>query len=179
MLVTLIAAVSDDGYLSHSKGIPWHLPSDIQHFRSYTAGKHLLVGRITYQEMVGWFREDQRVFVLTRDSSFTQKRGEAVPTVAEAIQRASATAEELVVIGGGQVYAAALPWARRIILTRVHTQLGQGVSFPAISMSAWQEIETVSHPSDAEHDHAFTITTYHTSTLHDPPTETINSALNL
>jgi dihydrofolate reductase len=179
MLVTLIAAVSEDGYLSPGTGIPWHLPDDIQHFRSYTAGKPLLVGRRTYQEMIGWFRADQRVFVLTRDADFHPEVGEVVDDVLTAIRHTAGSAQELVVIGGGQIYAAALPWAQRIILTRVHTKLRQGIAFPPLSADLWQEIESATHPADAQHEHAFTITTYRTSTLHDPPTETINSALNL
>jgi dihydrofolate reductase len=160
MLVTLIAAVSDDGFLSLGKGIPWHLPTDILHFRDYTAGKHLLVGRSTYLEMLGWFREDQRVFVLTRDSAFNPEPGEVVATVADSIQRASMTADELVVIGGGQVYAALLPLAHRVILTRVQTQLGEGIAFPAMAADVWQGVESVDYPKDARHDHGFSIVTY-------------------
>ena len=156
--VTMIAAVSDDGYISSGTGVPWNLPADRAHFRSRTAGRWLLVGRRTHDEMTGWFH-DHHPLVLSSDPGFRPHAGHRVATVAEALEQASASgADELVVIGGGQVYALAMPWATRLDITRVHTRLGGGVPFPPIDGSRWTQVTETSHPADHSHALAFTFT---------------------
>lgn len=122
MIVTLIAALGRDRVIgSVSGGIPWDLPRDREHFRAYTARKWILVGRRTYGEMEGWFGE--RVpLVLTRDCAFRphSPSHRPVASVAAALDLARESgAGELVVCGGAEVYARCLPFADRLILTRL------------------------------------------------------------
>ncbi|MBX7209570.1 MAG: dihydrofolate reductase [Verrucomicrobiaceae bacterium] len=142
LTVTLIAAVSADGFISRGKGVPWDLPADRAHFRSYTAGKWLLLGRTTYEEMRGWFR-DHTPLVLSRDAGFQPPKGRRVSTAREAIDLAVASAQpEIVVCGGAQIYAAALPHATRLILTRVDERLASGLSFPLVNADDWHVVST-------------------------------------
>ncbi len=160
MLVSLIAAFSEDGFISQDGRIPWHLPRDIQHFRHYTSGKWLLLGRKTYSEMLGWFR-GHTPLVLSH-SQMLPGPGRVVHTVEEAIfQAESAGAPELVICGGGEVYAAALPWVRLLILTHVHTTLNSGVKFPTLQPGDWVEQERHSFPEDADHAYGMTILHLH------------------
>ena len=156
-LLTLIAAVSEDGFISRGQGVPWKLPADVAHFRAYTAGKWLLLGRRTFEEMIGWFREHTPL-VMSRDESFVPKIGQRVGSVAEALLLT--TAEELVVCGGAQAYALALPLADRLVLTLVQIQLGEGVPFPTIVLDEWTEVSREPHPADSLHAHAFQIVTW-------------------
>ncbi|MBL9142903.1 MAG: dihydrofolate reductase [Verrucomicrobiaceae bacterium] len=161
MTLSLIAAVSDDGFISTGKGVPWDLPDDRAHFRQYTAGGFLLVGRTTYQEMIGWFT-DHRPIILSRDHAFRPEPGHhRVPTVPLALLYAQQEkAQELIVCGGAQTYAAAMPLANKLIVTRVHDRLGEGIAFPPIDPQRWIETSRIEHPADSCHAHAMTFLTY-------------------
>jgi dihydrofolate reductase len=158
MKITLIAAVSDDGFISRGKGVPWDLPADREHFRAYTAGKHLLLGRATYEEMTGWFTK-HTPYVLSRNPDFRPTVGRRVPSVQIALINAAGETDELVVCGGAQAYALALPYATTLVLTRVHDRLGGGLAFPALSAQEWVETSRQEHPADARHAFAMTFVT--------------------
>lgn len=159
--VTLVAAVSEDGFISRGTGVPWNLPDDIAHFRERTAGRWLLIGRRTWSEMLGWFI-DHRPLVLSHDPGFHPQTGQRVSSVSEALHLATAAGvDELVVVGGGMVFAAALPHADVLDLTLVHTKLGQGVPFPAIDPAEWRQVTKKPHPADARHGVAFAFTEWH------------------
>lgn len=141
LCITLIAVLSEDGFISTGTGVPWDLPADKAHFRAYSAGKWLLLGRKTYEEMLGWFR-DHTPLVLTRQEDYTPPVGQCVGTLAEAVALASASGQrELVVCGGSAAYAASISQAHKLILTRVQVNLGLGVPFPLDQISGdWQTV---------------------------------------
>lgn len=158
MTVSLIAAHSKNRVLSSGGRIPWRLPDDTAHFRSWCAGKWLLAGRRTWEQMAGWFQPGQTPVVVTRQSGLVVPGGFAVPGVTKGLTLAREHgALECVVIGGGEVYAAALPYARELILTEVHTTLDGDVFFPALQPHEWREVESHHHPADGDHAYAFTI----------------------
>lgn len=145
MLLTLIAAVDEAGAIGRSGGgLPWQVPDEAAHFRRQCRSRWLLLGRRTYQEMEGWFAEWARVepstaptpLLLTRKPQPGALRQAA--TVEEALQIAhSAGQEELLVIGGAQTFAAALPFATQLILSRIHAHSGGTVFFPFFDEAAW------------------------------------------
>ena len=148
--LTLIAAVSEDGFISRGQGVPWDLPRDRVHFRAATAGNWLLLGRRTYEEMIGWFR-DHTPLVLTRDAAFVPPIGQAVLSVQQALDLAAkAGVEEIFVCGGSVAYDLAFPHADRLLVTQVGTNLGAGVAFPKIGTPPWRLVSSVEHPADAE-----------------------------
>ncbi len=157
LVVSLIAAVSADGYISRGRGVPWDLPADREHFRACAAGKWLLLGRTTHREMLGWFT-DHHPLVLSRDPAFLPAVGRRVGSVAEARALAEAAGQdELLVCGGAQVYAAAMPEADRLILTRVDERLGGGLPFPAFDEADWPVRVRRRHAGDPQHLQAFEI----------------------
>jgi dihydrofolate reductase len=159
MEVSLIAALSQDGFISRDQGLPWHLPRDIAHFRSYTAGKSLLIGRRTYEEMQGWFQPRHSVYVLTRQllppAPQTDLSITPVYSVETALTLASQQhAEELVVCGGSACYHASMPYATRLLLTYVADLLHSGLPFPPYSAEDWQLMSDTPYPVDSQHAYA-------------------------
>lgn len=160
-LVSLIAAISADGFISRGEGVPWSLPRDKRHFRAYTAGKWLLLGRKTFEEMIGWFREDQMPLVRSRDAGYQPVVGRRVASVTEAIDLAEAAGKaELVVVGGSSVFDAAMAHAHRLVITHVDEILGGGVAFPKFSAEEWEPISREAHGVDEEHAQSFEIVVY-------------------
>lgn len=158
--LTLIAAVSEDGFISCAQGVPWDLPRDRLHFRAVTAGKWLLLARRTYEEMSGWFR-DHTPLVLTRDTRFVAPVGRAVCSVQQALEIvASAGAPELFVCGGSAAYELSFPYADRLLVTHVGTRLDAGVAFPEIRTPPWKLHSSSVHRADAENAHDMRFTEY-------------------
>ncbi len=158
--MTLVAVISADGFISRGTGVPWDLPRDKEHFRRTTQGQWLLLGRRTYEEMIGWF-EGRHPLVLTRNPAFIPPVGERVATVEEALRVAEAGgATELFNLGGGDAFAAAMPCADRLILTHVDAILGNGVPFPAVSPEEWQLTSQQTFPADATNAFGMRFATY-------------------
>lgn len=150
-ILTLVAAVSADGFISTGQGVPWDLPKDREHFRSVTRGQWLLIGRRTYQEMLGWFKSGHRPLVLTKAADFTPPVGQAVADLDSALETAAlGGARELFVCGGGAAYATAMPRADRLILTHVSTHLHSGVPFPTLAPGIWRVVARRESPADSE-----------------------------
>jgi dihydrofolate reductase len=156
--VTMIAAASRNGVLSSAGKIPWHLPRDVAHFRARTAGHWLLLGRTTYEQMAGWVQPGQVPLVLTSLEDYEVPGGRPAGSMEEALTCAEEHgADELVVCGGGQVYAAALPFADEVILTTVDVELSGEVRFPELPAAGWETVESNQWPADASHEYAMTI----------------------
>jgi dihydrofolate reductase len=159
MLLTLIAAIDENRLLADARGLPWKLPRDVAHFREYTTDKWLLLGRTTYEEMHGWFRPGHHPLVLSSRCGWDPEIGRVVSSVPQAIATAKTAGQnELVCIGGGQIFAAALPYADKLLLTQVHARItpeGRPVYFPPWDISEWEDITIWQQPGDAEHALAF------------------------
>ena len=154
--VTLVAALASNGIIgSRSSGIPWHgkMPGDSAHFRKTVAGQHVLVGRRTFEEMQGWF-QTEIVHLLSRNESLEG----AVTSIEAAIDAAESA--DLYVIGGAEVYAAALPWATRMILSHVDCAPDGGVRFPAFEFTEWQVLTEARYPADESNAFALRIVEY-------------------
>ncbi len=155
--------MDEDRLLATEHGIPWKLPQDTTHFRNYTRDKWLLLGRHTFAEMRGWFRQGHTPLVLTSQRSFAPEIGRAVASVPQAIALTEQAGQrELVVCGGGQVYQAAMPYADQLVITRVHHRFpsdGKRVLFPAWKAEEWRETERTDFAVDSEHPWAFSIVT--------------------
>ena len=156
-LVSLLAAVADNGVIGRDNGLPWHLPDDLKHFKTLTLGKPILMGRRTFSS-IGKPLAGRTNLVLTRAEEWRQPGVSAVHSMEAALELA-AGAPELVVIGGSEVYRLALPFARRIYLTRVHTRVSGDTYLPELDPGAWREVQRQSHPSDERHAYPMTFVT--------------------
>jgi len=159
--ISLVAAVDRKLGIGRGNAMPWHLPDDFRHFKALTLGKRILMGRRT-AESLGRALPGRRNLVLTRGGRVPFEGMEAVGSFDAALAAAREDgAAELCVIGGGQVYALALPRAATMHLTHVDTVVeGADAFFPAFDAGAWRIVSRERHAADARHAVAFEFVDY-------------------
>jgi dihydrofolate reductase len=159
MKISLIAALDRRLAIGRDGAMPWHLPDDLRRFKALTLGKPVLMGRKTALA-IGRALPGRDNLVLTRGDVAPYAGQHVVHSLDEAIARASA-AGELAVIGGGEVYALALPHATHLHLTWIDT-IADGVDahFPAFDAREWTETAREPHAADARHAFAMTFVDY-------------------
>jgi dihydrofolate reductase len=129
--------------------LPWHLPADLRRFKAVTMGHHLVMGRNTY-ESIGRPLPGRTSIVLTRDRSATLPGVLVAHSLDEAIERAAGD-PELYVIGGEQVFRAALPIADRIVLTEIHQEVAGDTVFPELDRADWAVVSSEPLPDPVLH----------------------------
>lgn len=140
MIVSAIAAVSRNGVIGRDGRLPWSHPEDLKHFKKVTVGHTVVMGRKTW-ESLGRALPDRRNIVLTRQAGLKLPEGVLrCGDLAEAVKLATSAGEtELFVIGGGEVYARALPRCDRLYLTRIEREVEGDARFPAWDPAEWRE----------------------------------------
>jgi len=137
--VTLVVARADNGVIGHAGGLPWRLPEDLRRFKAATLGKPVVMGRKTF-ESIGRALPGRRNIVLTRSASFRPADPEVcVVTTWSAARAAASEVEEIMVIGGAEIYALTLPEATRVLLTEVHGAPAGDAFLPAFDPAVWHE----------------------------------------
>ncbi len=155
--LALVAALATNGVIGRGGALPWHLPDDLRHFKAVTLGKPVLMGRRTF-ESIGRPLPGRRNLVLSRGPDIAVSGVETVRNLQEALQRCSGQ-EEVCVIGGAVLYAAALPLAQVLYLTRVHADVEGDVRFPAVRWEEWRESARIEHAADERHIYAMSFIT--------------------
>lgn len=145
--VALIAAVARNGVIGVGDKLPWHLPEDLKFFKRMTQAKPLIMGRKTFAS-IGRPLPGRLNIVVTRDKSFQHEGVRVCHDLESALfladQQATIDAvEEIMVMGGGEIYAQALPHASRIYLTEVDVEVDGDTRFPELDGNAWQEVQRV------------------------------------
>lgn len=163
-LVSLIVAVSENGVIGRAGGLPWRLSSDLKTFRKLTMGKPIIMGRKTFQS-IGRPLDGRENIVVTRDPAFDAAGVSTCETVADALTLArilakTSGADEIMVIGGAEVYEAAFPVADRIYLTRVHADIEGDRHFAPLDAREWRETSAEPLPQGPRDDHASTLFIY-------------------
>jgi len=156
--IILLAALDRRRAIGRNDAMPWHLPDDLKRFKARTLGKPVLMGRKTALA-IGRALSGRENLVWSRSNTapFAQQR--IVHSLDEAIDLARG--EELIVIGGGEVYASALPRATRLWLTQVDTETPDADTFfPQLDLRQWRETAREHHPVDAKHAFAFDFVDY-------------------
>ncbi|HTB68096.1 MAG TPA: dihydrofolate reductase [Steroidobacteraceae bacterium] len=156
-MISLLVAATENGVIGRDRGMPWHLPDDLKHFKALTLAKPVLMGRKTF-DAIGRPLPGRTNLVLTRTPGWSAP-GVTVVADLDAAIRAAGSAPELVVAGGAQVYALALPRATRIHLTRIHAVIAGDTWLPEIADSEWRETARELHPVDARHPYAMSFVT--------------------
>jgi dihydrofolate reductase len=155
-VITLIVAVSTNNVIGTDGDLPWRLSDDLKRFKAVTMGKPIVMGRKTY-ESIGQPLPGRQNIVITRQDEFTADGCDVVQSTAEAVEVAGG-ADEVMVIGGSQIYVAFLPLADRIYLTRVHTEVEGDAFFPPLDETKWRESASESFEADESNDYACTVT---------------------
>jgi dihydrofolate reductase len=137
--LTIIVARARNGVIGHRNQLPWHLPEDLAHFRRTTMGHTILMGRKTW-DSIGRVLPGRQMVVITRGHPPLPAGVRRAASLAQAIAD-NADEAELFVIGGGEIYAAALPIADRIVMTEVDLAPEGDASFPHPDPTDWQETD--------------------------------------
>ncbi|MBT3809950.1 MAG: dihydrofolate reductase [Rhodospirillaceae bacterium] len=146
--ISLIVAVAENGVIGRDGDLPWRIPADLKFFKETTTGHPIVMGRKTHQS-IGRALPGRKNIVITRDPDFA---GEDIAVVGdlEAALAAAGDADEVMVIGGAQIYELALPRAHRIYLTEVHVAADGETRFPDLDRASWRETARVDHPADGD-----------------------------
>jgi dihydrofolate reductase len=156
--IALVAALDHANAIGRDGTMPWHLPDDLKRFKALTRGHPILMGRKT-AESLGRALPERRNLVLTRSGRVPFAGMEAVASLDEAI--ACAAGGTLMVIGGGEIYALALPRATTLHLTHVDTRIdGADAHFPPFEPADWRAAMRERHEADPKHPFAFEFVDY-------------------
>ena len=158
MIISLIVAASTNNVIGKDNKLLWHLPNDMKFFKNTTWGMPVVMGRKTYDALAGEPLPGRFNFVITRNKDWDPQKPKAVAVsdLATALRLAAETdCKETFVIGGGQVYADAMPLADRIYMTRVHAVLEGDTYFPVIDEQQWQLADNRDFPVDDKHAFAY------------------------
>ncbi|MGH8163804.1 MAG: dihydrofolate reductase [Rhodanobacteraceae bacterium] len=156
--ITLLAALDRRSAIGRDGAMPWHLPDDLKRFKALTLGKPVLMGRKTALA-IGRALPGRLNLVLSRAQAAPFADQAAVRSLDEALSIVDGA--ELMVIGGGEIYALAFPLATHLSLTQVDTDTQDADTFfPAFDPQAWRETARAHHPVDARHAFAFDFVDY-------------------
>jgi len=148
--ISLVAAVARGGVIGRDNSIPWRIPADLARFREITTGHPVVMGRQTRDSIPPRFRPlpGRRNIVVTRNRKWYGDGAERAGSLDEALELAGDD-DEVFVIGGAQVYAAALPFADELLLTEIDAAIDGDTVFPPFDRAVFEEVEREPHrPKD-------------------------------
>lgn len=151
--LSIIVAMDRNRLIGKNNALPWHLPADLQHFKSTTMGKPVVMGRRTW-ESLGRPLPGRTNIVITRNRSYRAEGAHVVHSLDEAISMVS-DHEEAMIIGGANLYAQVLPVADRLYITRVDGVFEGDAWFPELDESRWNTETVVQHDPDHKNRHGY------------------------
>ena len=146
MSLSLIAAIAANNCIGKSGALPWYLPEDLAHLKKLTLGKTVLMGRKTWESLPEKFRPlpKRTNIVITRQTDYVVPAGVKIyTTISDAI--AAHQAEEIMVIGGAEIYRQTIDAADTLYITEIHQIIDGDAFFPEIDKNIWRETEREEH----------------------------------
>jgi dihydrofolate reductase len=134
--LTIVAAIARNGVIGRAGRLPWDLPEDRAHFRRVTMGHAVIMGRRTWDE-TGAPLKGRRNIVISRSGAVSGSGRDVVGSLDEAVALARTTDSEPMVIGGAEIYAAAIPIATRMLLTEIDFDAEGDTTFPPFDRREW------------------------------------------
>lgn len=161
--VSMIAALSTNRVIGVESKLPWYLPEDLKFFKSVTSHKPVIMGRATF-DSIGKPLPNRFNIVISRNPNFSHPGVRTSSSLLEALEMAKGHAEidgidEVMVIGGGQIYTAAMPYADHLYLTRVDAEIEGDTFFPEFNESEWSLAESI-QGSPTEHQPSYRFERY-------------------
>lgn len=157
MIVSLIAAMSENRVIGSQNQLPWHVPEDLKYFKAKTKGHICIMGRKTF-ESVGSRPLPGRLNIVISRSGVIEKNGAAVAgvevfkTLPDALSHAATMfpiwGEEIFICGGGEIYRAAMAVADRLYITKIHKHVEGEITFPEWSSADFKEVWAEAHQGD-------------------------------
>ena len=152
MPISMIVAMAENRVIGKNNPLPWHLPADLKHFKSITMSKPIVMGRKTY-ESIGRPLPGRTNIILTRNLNFNVPECEVFSSPEKLL--ATYAAEEIIIIGGANIYSLFLPQANRLYLTRVHTHVDGDTFFPPIDEKEWHEVSREDFAPDGKNNYSY------------------------
>ncbi len=164
MKISLIVAATEAGVIGRDNQLLWRLPSDLKRFRRLTMGKPIVMGRKTFQS-IGKVLDGRDNIIVSRDPQLQVEGGFVVHSIDEGMavgrQRAEVLGtEDVMVIGGAEIYKATLDVADKVYLTLVDADLEGDAFFPALDPAVWQEVSCEPHVGLERHEYDFSFKIY-------------------
>ena len=157
MRISLVVAASTNNIIGRDGELPWHIGEDLRHFKAVTMGHPIVMGRRTF-ESIGRALPGRLNIVVTRNPDYAAEGCTVVDSPAAAL-RAAEGADEVMIIGGSEIYRLFLPMAERIYLTRVEAEIDGDASFPALEPEAWRIVDEQRFEADENREHTFSFQT--------------------
>jgi dihydrofolate reductase len=155
--ISIVVAASTNNIIGKDGGLPWRLPEDLRRFKETTMGKPMIMGRATW-ESIGRALPGRQNIVMSRQRNFVAEGCDVVATIEDALT-AAGNAEEVMIIGGGNLYQQFLPRTDRIYFTRIHSVIDGDTCFPELNDDEWRVIAEERFPASPEREYAFDILT--------------------
>lgn len=157
--LTLIVAAGENNIIGKDNKLIWHLSDDLKRFKNLTSHHCMIMGRKTYESFAKPLPNRTHI-VITRQRNYQVPNGVIVVHTLEDALKAAKNDPQPFIIGGGEIYKEAMPYADKIELTRVHQSFKGDTVFPQIDMSEWEETKKTTHPQDEQHAYSFSFITY-------------------
>ena len=157
MRITLVVAASANDVIGRDGALPWHISEDLKHFKAITMGHPIVMGRRTF-ESIGRALPGRLNVVVTRNADYTAEGCTVVDSPAAAL-RAAEGADEVMIIGGSEIYRLFLPMAHRIHMTRVQAEVEGDATFPPLDPAEWRLVDEEQFPAGEGREYAFSFQT--------------------
>lgn len=154
MKIAMIAAMAKNRVIGLDNDMPWHLPDDLKFFKATTMGKPVIMGRKTFESIGSKPLPNRANYVISRQSDFKTNGATLCASVDAALAELS-NQDEVIIMGGGQLYNMMLPKADKLYLTLIDTELAGDTLFPDWTKLAWNELSRKHHTKDERHSFAF------------------------
>jgi dihydrofolate reductase len=158
LTLSIIVAFDENRLIGANNQLPWHLPADLKQFKSITMGHHMIMGRKTF-ESIGKPLPGRTSVIISRNANFRAEGTIVVHSLKEAVDYCRHQ-DEVFVIGGAQIFTAALEMADKLYLTRIHHHFEGDTYFPEISENEWVETEHKYHEADEKNPWPFSFMIY-------------------
>ncbi|WP_281846897.1 dihydrofolate reductase [Olleya namhaensis] len=157
--LTMIVAAGENNEIGKNNDLIWHLRDDLKRFKALTSGHHIIMGRKTFESFPKPLPNRTHI-VISRQSDYKVPEGVIVVNNIEAAIALAKDDAQPFIIGGGEIYKLAMPYASKLELTRVHSNFDADTFFPEIDLSVWKETANTFHTKDENHDFEFSFVTY-------------------
>jgi dihydrofolate reductase len=158
-ILSMIVAHADNRIIGKDNDMPWHLPADLAYFKKTTLGKPIIMGRKTY-ESIGRALPGRKNIVISRNEAFSADGIEVVKSVEQALELVE-DSDEVMVIGGGAIYAHCLPQANRLYVTHIDASIDGDTQFPEYKEdNAWREVSSEKRAPDDKNKYALDFCIY-------------------
>ncbi len=158
-MINIVVAKASNNVIGAKNDLIWHLPNDLKHFKSITSGHPIKKKKKTY-ESLGRPLPNRTNIVVTRDQNWNAEGIEIVSSLSKAIEVAKTIADDIYVIGGGNIYKQAMEFTDILYITEVHHEFDGDTYFPEIDNDEWEEVEREDFKKDEKHPYAYSFVTY-------------------